>query len=61
MNKGLETAEIHELRLCCMEEGYKAVECSGSSASNIDGSLEKHNKMLHGSNQEDDLEQNPLR
>lgn len=53
MNKGLETAEIRELRLCCLEEGYKAVECIWSSACNIDGSLEKHNKMLHGSNQKD--------
>ena len=61
MNKGLETAEIRELRLCCLEEGYKAVECIWSSACNIDGSLEKHNKMLHGSNQKDGLEQNPLR
>ena len=44
--------------LCCLQEGHKVVGCGWESTCNIDGSLKNYSRMLHGANEEDDLEQN---
>ena len=55
------TVKIHEFCFCCLEEGYKVVECRWGSNCNIEGCLKTHNRMFHSASQEDELEQNSVR